>query len=149
MEKKPQDPRPPDEIVQPAKEEAIPALVEFTTTQAWEAGFDDERIRGIGLAVDEALRNILEFARFDGDGEIRVSISTHDSGAMIIHIVDNGAPFNMLLAGTFPEVEKALESDPMPSTKVMKKAIKNIEYIRGTNKNMLIFTVSPLGKVRV
>lgn len=144
MEKKGDDTRPTYEITRRAQEDAIPALVEFATAHAWEAGFDDERVRGIGSAVEEALRNILKFACPEGKGEIGLSISTHDSGSLIIHIVDTGAPFNMLLAGTFPEIEAVAGPGPVPSTKVMKKAIKNIEYIRGTNKNMLIFTVSPL-----
>ena len=55
----------------------------------------------------------------------------------------------MLLASTFPEIDDPEGSGPAPSTKFMKKAIKNIEYIRGTDKNMLIFTVSPLGRVKV
>ena len=75
MERNAQDTRPPDEITQPAKEDAIPALVEFTAAQAWEAGFDDERVRDIGVAVEEALRNILKFACPDGKGEIRISCS--------------------------------------------------------------------------
>lgn len=149
MERNAQDTRPPDEITQPAEEDAIPALVEFTATQAWEAGFDDERVRGIGVAVEEALRNILKFACPDGKGEIRISCLVHDSGSLIIHIVDTGVPFNMLLASTFPEIDDPEGSRPVPSTKFMKKAIKNIEYIRGTDKNMLIFTVSPLGRVKV
>jgi anti-sigma regulatory factor (Ser/Thr protein kinase) len=137
---------PPDEIAKPAVADAIPALVEFVSHHAWEAGFGDERVRNIGLATEEALRNILSFACPGGSGEISISCSVHDSGSLIIHIMDTGVPFNMLLAGTFPEIDNVAETEKAPSTRVMKRVIKNIEYIRGRDKNTLIFTISPLSK---
>jgi anti-sigma regulatory factor (Ser/Thr protein kinase) len=132
-----------DEITQPALAEAIPTLVEFVSTHAWEAGFEDERIREIGLAVEEALQNIVSFACADGQGEIRISCTVHDSGALLIDIVDTGAPFNMLLVDTFPETEDFFEPGKAPSTKIMKQAIKNIEYRRGSGRNTLVFTITP------
>jgi anti-sigma regulatory factor (Ser/Thr protein kinase) len=132
-----------DEITQPALADAIPTLVEFVSTHAWEAGFEDERIREIGLAVEEALQNIVSFACADGTGEIRITCDVRDSGALIIEIVDTGAPFNMLLVGTFPEAEDFFEPGKAPSTKIMKKAIKDIEYRRGSDRNTLVFTVTP------
>jgi anti-sigma regulatory factor (Ser/Thr protein kinase) len=132
-----------DEMIKPALVDAVPALVEFVSTHAWEAGFEDERIREIGRAVEEALQNIVTFACPDGAGEIRMSCDVHDSGALIITIVDTGKPLNMLLAGTFPETEDFFEPGKAPSTKIMKKAIKNIEYRRGSDRNTLVFTITP------
>jgi anti-sigma regulatory factor (Ser/Thr protein kinase) len=132
-----------DEITQPALADAIPTLVEFVSTHAWEAGFGDERIREIGLAVEEALQNIVSFACADGQGEIRINCTVHDSGALLIDIVDTGAPFNMLLVDTFPETKDFFEPEKSPSTKIMKKVIKNIEYRRGSNRNTLVFTITP------
>jgi serine/threonine-protein kinase RsbW len=132
-----------DEMIKPALVDAVPALVEFVSTHAWEAGFGDERIREIGRAVEEALQNIVRFACPDGAGEIRMSCDVHDSGALIITIVDTGKPFNMLLAGTFPEAEDFFEPGKTPSTRIMKKVIKNIEYRRGSDRNTLVFTIDP------
>jgi anti-sigma regulatory factor (Ser/Thr protein kinase) len=133
----------PDEITKPALADAIPTLVEFASTHAWEAGFADEKIREISFAVEEALRNIVTFACADGTGEIRMSCEVHDSGALIITIVDTGAPFNMLLAGTFPEAKDFFEPGKEPSTRVIKKTIHNIEYRRGSDRNTLVFTIPP------
>jgi anti-sigma regulatory factor (Ser/Thr protein kinase) len=133
----------PNEIAQPALADAIPNLVEFVSTHVWEAGFEDKRIQEIGGAVEEALRNIVGFACPDGAGEIRISCTVHDSGALLINIVDTGVPFNMLLVDTFPETEDFFKPGKAPSTKIMKKAIKNIEYRRGSDRNTLVFTVSP------
>ena len=136
----------PNEIVQPALADAIPTLVEFVSAHAWEAGFEDTRIQEIGGAVEEALRNIVNFACPDGAGEICISCTVHDSGALLINIVDTGAPFNMLLVDTFPETEDFFKPGEAPSIRVMKRAIKNIEYRRGSDRNTLVFTVSPDSK---
>lgn len=133
----------PDEITRPALADSIPTLVEFVSTHAWEAGFEDERIREIGLAVEEALHNIVNFACTDGKGEIRITCTVHEGGALLIDIIDTGAPFNMLLVGTFPEAEDFFEPGKVPSTKVLKKVIKNIEYRRGSDRNTLVFTITP------
>jgi anti-sigma regulatory factor (Ser/Thr protein kinase) len=135
--------RVPDEITKQALADEIPDLVTFVSTHAWEAGFADERIREIGRAVEEALRNIVQFSCADGTGEISISCEVHDSGALIITIVDTGKPLNMLLVGTFPETEDFFEPGKAPSTTVIKQAIKNIEYRRGSDRNILVFTITP------
>jgi anti-sigma regulatory factor (Ser/Thr protein kinase) len=141
MKRRPEDALP-DEITKPALADAIPALVTFVSTHAWEAGFEDERIQEIKGAVEEALQNIVRFSCVDGTGQIRITCDVHDSGALIITIVDTGKPFNMLLVGTFPETEDFFEPGKTPSTKVMKKVIKNIEYRRGADRNTLVFTIT-------
>ena len=142
MKRRPED-AVPEEITKLALVDAIPDLITFVSTHAWEAGFEDERIREIEGAVEEALQNIVRFACADGTGEIRIACDVHDSGALIITIVDTGKPFNMLLANTFPEAEDFFEPGKAPSTRVMKKAIKNIEYRRGSDSNTLVFTITP------
>ncbi|MCX5815561.1 MAG: ATP-binding protein [Proteobacteria bacterium] len=130
-----------DEITKPARSDVIPALVEFVSNHAWEAGFDDEKIRQINLAVEEALGNIVRFACCEGKSEITISCNVHESGAIIINIIDTGAPFNMLIASSFPEAGDFAKPGQIPSTKMMKKGIGNIEYRRAASRNMLIFTV--------
>jgi anti-sigma regulatory factor (Ser/Thr protein kinase) len=138
------DEKEPDKIVRPATPDSVPALVEFVSAQAFEVGMDDEKVKAIGLAIQEVAHNIIEFACPEGKGEITISCEVVDSGAILVHVWDTGKPFNMLLAGTFPEVEEISRHEKMPSTKMLKKAVKNIEYIRGTNKNILILTIPPI-----
>lgn len=143
MERKLEDEAQPDEIVKPANTDSITALIDFVSVRVQEAGFEDDKIKGIGLAVEEALQNIINFSCPDGKGEIRITFNIHDSGTLLIEIVDSGIPFNMLLAGTFSELDDFFEPGKAPSNKIMKKAIKNIEYRRGTDRNTLLFTVPP------
>jgi hypothetical protein len=141
--KKSLDEKEPDKIIRPAIPDSIPSLVEFVSTQAFEAGMEDEKVQALGLAIQEVVQNIIEFACPDGKGEIIITCEFIDSGALLIHIWDTGVPFNMLLAGTFPEVEAIAKHEKIPPTKMLKRAVKNIEYIRGTNKNILILTIPP------
>lgn len=134
----------PDKIVQPASRASIPSLVDFVTNHVIEAGMEEQQVRALGAAINEVAENIIEHACIDGKGEISISCEIVDSGALLIHIWDTGRPFNMLLAGTFPEVEDIAEHEKIPSTKLLKKAMKNIEYIRGTDKNILILTMPPI-----
>jgi anti-sigma regulatory factor (Ser/Thr protein kinase) len=132
----------PDMIVEPARTEAVPALLEFVCSHAWEAGFGDERIQGIRVAVEEAIGNIIHFACCDGPAEIRISCSVNDMGALSINVVDTGKPFNMLAATSFPETQDFAEPGQPLSTRLIKKAIKNIEYRRDADRNILILVVS-------
>jgi anti-sigma regulatory factor (Ser/Thr protein kinase) len=132
----------PEEITVSARADSVAALIEFVSTHAWECGFQDEAINKINLAVKEALDNILYFACSNGEGEIRIVCSIHNSGALQINIADTGKPFNVLLSGTFPEADDFTEPGRKPSTKVMKKVIKNVEYRREIDRNVLIFIVS-------
>jgi anti-sigma regulatory factor (Ser/Thr protein kinase) len=134
------------EMARPALPDSIAPLTEFVVTHAREAGFDNGRVGGIGLATEEALLNIIRFACPKGTEEIRISCTFHDSGSLLVNIVDTGVPFNMLLAGTFSEIDDFFEPGKEPSTKVMKKEIKNIEYRRGTTVNTLVFTISPIAR---
>ncbi len=143
MEKKLESEVQTDEIVKPANIDSIPNLIDFVSVRVREAGFEDDKIKGIGLAVEEALQNITNFSCPDGKGEIRITFNIHDSGTLLIEIIDSGKPFNMLLAGTFSELDDFYEPGKVPSNKMMKKAIKNIEYRRGSDRNTLLFTVPP------
>ncbi len=148
MEKPPEHEATAVEIARPALPDSIGTLVEFVVAQARHAAFDEQRVQGIGRAAEEALLNIIRFACPKGTEEIRITCTFHDSGSLIVNIVDMGIPFNMLLADTFSETEDFFESGEKPSTKIMKKEIKNIEYRRGSNINTLVFTISPITRQR-
>lgn len=133
---------PPDTIVRPAEPGSIPDLIEFVREMARECCYRDDTIRDLGLATEEVADNIIRFACRKKSGEIAIACTVHDNGALFITITDTGEPFNMLLAGTFPEADDFFGPGEKPSTKIMKKAAKNIEYKRNADKNILILTVS-------
>lgn len=132
----------PDAIVRPAREDSIADLVEFVRNMAMECGYRDDTVENLGRATEEVAVNIIRFACRDRQAEIGISCAIHDNGALYITFTDTGAPFNMLLAGTFPEADDFFDTADKPSTKIMKKAARNIEYKRNADTNILIFAVS-------
>lgn len=141
--KKPLDDESRREFIAAAKQESISDLIDFVTSYAEEMVFDDKRIEQIRLALEEALGNIVRFACPKGNETIRMSCDAHEMGALLLDIVDSGEPYNMLVISTFAEVA-AHSDDPtsLPSTKVMKRYLKNIEYRRdGENKTNILACV--------
>jgi anti-sigma regulatory factor (Ser/Thr protein kinase) len=131
-----------DIITRPAEEASIPDLAAFVRSMATECGYRDETIEDLGRAIEEAALNIIRFACRDRQAEISIACLIHENGALYITVTDTGEPFNMLLAGTFPEADDFFAAGEKPSTKIMKRAARNIEYKRTANKNILILTVS-------
>lgn len=130
------------ETSHPAHEDSVPYLIEFVSEHAKNLGFPDQKVREIDLSLREALSNILRFSCGDGHYELRIVCSLDNAGRFVLIISDNGEPFNMLLeSDPFLTPDAALASDQKPSTKIMKRLIKNIEYKRFENKNVLTFTV--------
>ena len=68
--KKSIDEKEPDKIVRPAIIDSVTSFVEFVTAQAFELGMEDEKVKNIGLAIQEVVQNIIEFACPEGKGEI-------------------------------------------------------------------------------
>jgi anti-sigma regulatory factor (Ser/Thr protein kinase) len=133
------------EITVTARLESIPYLVDFVSSYAREMAFEDGRIEQICRALEETLGNIVRFACPEGCEEIKITCNAHEMGALVVDIVDSGRPFNMLVMSTFPEIAgESADSAAIPSTKTMKKVVKNIEYRRdGDNKtNILAWIVS-------
>jgi serine/threonine-protein kinase RsbW len=71
----------------------------FIASAARDAGFTDDAIASIELAVDEACTNIIKHAyRYDAAGRIRISVSRQSPAAgparFVITIIDNGRRFD-------------------------------------------------------
>jgi anti-sigma regulatory factor (Ser/Thr protein kinase) len=130
-------------VTAPAKAESVPILTDFVSTYAGEMMFDDKRIGEVKAALEEALDNIIRFACPTGSEEITITCSAHEMGAMLLDIVDTGVPFNMLVMSTFPETTDFAPAEQVPSTRKIKKYIKNIEYRRDgeAKKNILVLVV--------
>jgi len=128
------------EIKKPAKIDALPLLMDFVKDQIGMMQFTDERKTDICLAVEEALKNILYHGRCLENTEINITFKLDNFGRFLIIITDHGAPFNMLLSDVLPGEEKTSGV----STKIIKKVIKDLEYKRFENMNILTFTIPNL-----
>lgn len=134
----------PNEIKQPARADAIRILAEFVCSHAREIGFEDGKIREMGVAMEETLGNIVRFACADGTREISIRCTEHEMGPLVINIRDSGVPFNMLVATSFPQTADFVDPGQALSTSKMKRTFKNIEYRRDSEngRNILVCIVS-------
>ncbi len=128
------------QIKKPATTEALPSLMDFVKEQIGMMQFSDEKKADICLAVEEALKNILYYGRCLENTEIDITFKLDNFGRFLIIITDSGAPFNMLLSDVLPGEEKTADV----STKIIKRVIKDLEYKRFENKNILTFTIPNL-----
>ena len=81
-----------EEITVRAAGESIPRLVEFVSAYAREMAFTEERVGRIASALEEALGNIVRFACPSGAEEITVTCRAHETGAIVVNIIDTGEP---------------------------------------------------------
>ncbi len=126
-------------VTEPIKGETAKKLGQFVSGYAEEVHFKPEEVTAIGLAMEEAVGNIIRWAYGGGDsGEIAVSCSVDDNGNIFVTIEDWGEPFNMPLADAFPDVWDPDKSQERPSMKLIKKAFKNVEYKRDQARNILV-----------
>lgn len=133
------------EIKKPAIVDSMPSLMDFVKDQILNMQLTDERKQDICRAVEEALINILYYGSSLENTEINITFKLDNFGRFMIVITDYGAPFNMLIKDAFSDEEVLSKKDIPPfSTKVIKKAIKDLEYKRIENMNILTFTIPNL-----
>ena len=78
----------------PGQLSSLSAVTDFFTRAGRHAGFDDQSIYDIQLAVDEAFSNIIEYA-YDGGSDQPIECTyqiSNDSVTMTLH--DYGTPFD-------------------------------------------------------
>ncbi len=132
------------EISRAALVASVPELVEFVSSVERKEGFSDERIEEVGVALREALTNIVGEAGRDPGGDITVTCKHDYWGKLVVVITDRGEPFNILLADVvFQGEETPVDEGRRASARLIKKMIDNIEQKRVDETNVLTFTVSP------
>jgi anti-sigma regulatory factor (Ser/Thr protein kinase) len=143
--RKPLDEKISREIAMPARPESVSPLRDFVCSHLRDMAFEEKRVEQVSLALAEAIDNILRFACSKGNEEIKIVCDPHEMGALLVNIIDTGEPFNMLVLSTFPEVAaESSKGEAIPSTKVMKRAIRDVEYRRdgASRTNILAWVVS-------
>ncbi|MBA4418201.1 MAG: hypothetical protein C0392_09880 [Syntrophus sp. (in: bacteria)] len=122
--------------------DTIPLFIQFVSSCGKEHGQSANRIREIESAVYEALDNMIRFMHQEGELEVTITGKADERGRLILEISDGGKPFNMLLGGD-SFISGSLPEQERPSVRVMKKLIRNVDYIRHEGRNCLTLTVMP------
>ncbi len=122
--------------------ESVPLVKTFVAEKVVEHGLTGERASQISMAAEEAVRNIVQHAYAGHPGEIAITCKSDNAGRLVITTTDYADAFNIFLA-TDPLMSDSYRSSTgeRPSMAVMKRFIKNIEYKRYENMNILVFTI--------
>jgi serine/threonine-protein kinase RsbW len=92
----------------PARFESLESIGELTVQAAKEAGFDENAIYEVQLAVDEAATNIIEHAYGgEGRGDILISYEVAPE-TLLFRLHDHGKPFDPKLVKN-PQMHLKLE----------------------------------------
>ena len=121
--------------------ESISDIAEHVQTELIRLGFDSQRLMKVNLAIEEITVNIINHAYGDGvRGNIDVSIEKTDS-QVIIHIFDEGMPFNPLEAKA-PDVNASVAERPVGGLGIFmaKNLVDGITYERTGTRNHLRVT---------
>ena len=95
------------QIKLPSHTDYLDVIREFISKLAHDAGFDEENIHKIALAIDEACTNVIRHAYDQGD-EHYVEVEAHvDGEALTIKVSDSGKGFDPDSIET-PNIEKLM-----------------------------------------
>lgn len=123
----------------PATLSNLRKFVELVSKCAEDQGLNSEKVTDIGVATEEALVNICNYAYQGEIGEVKVTCMLDDENRFIVEIEDKGVPFDV----------KALENPNLTldiherevgglGVFIIKKLMDEVKYRREGDKNILI-----------
>jgi anti-sigma regulatory factor (Ser/Thr protein kinase) len=122
----------------PADINNLREFVEFVSSCAEGQGISPGRITEIGVATEEVLVNICNYAYQDQIGDVKVSCILDDESRFIIEIEDAGIPFDVLSIGE-PDLIDDIDERQVGGLGVfiIKELVEDVQYRREDNKNIL------------
>ncbi|MBW2580122.1 MAG: ATP-binding protein [Deltaproteobacteria bacterium] len=126
------------ELKLPADINNLRDFVEFVSSCAEGQGISPGRITEIGVATEEVLVNICNYAYQDQVGDVKVSCILDDESRFIIEIEDAGIPFDVLSIGE-PDLIDDIDERQVGGLGVfiIKELVEDVQYRREDNKNIL------------
>ena len=122
----------------PAEISNLRDFVEFVSSCAEGQGISPGRITEIGVATEEVLVNICNYAYQDQVGDVKVSCILDDESRFINEIEDAGIPFDVLSIGE-PDLIDDIDERQVGGLGVfiIKELVEDVQYRREDNKNIL------------
>lgn len=134
----------PEEIRAPARLDNLYPLLEFVTSCAKRNGAGEERLREIELALEELLVNIFNYAYPDREGDVLIRCRRTDGGKLLVEIVDDGIPFDILQRAE-PDLDAAIDERSIGGLGIffVRRLVQEIGYRREGAKNILTLVIDP------
>jgi serine/threonine-protein kinase RsbW len=126
------------ELELPAELSNLRKFVELVSKCAEDLGFNPEKITDIGVATEEALVNICNYAYQGKTGEVKVSCMLDDENHFIIEIEDRGIPFDLKVLDD-PNLSHDINEREVGGLGVfiIKELMEDVQYWREDDKNIL------------
>lgn len=122
----------------PAEINSLRKFIELVSKCAEEQGFSPDRITEIGVATEEALVNVCNYAYQDGNGDVKVSCILDDENRFVIEVEDAGIPFDVLSIGEPDLIDDIAERKVGGlGVFIIKELVEDVQYRREDNKNIL------------
>ena len=122
----------------PAKLSNLRKFVEMVSKCAEDLGLNSEKITDIGVATEEALVNICNYAYQGKIGEVVVTCMLDDEHRFIIEIEDRGIPFDVKVLED-PDLTPDIDQRQVGGLGVfiIKELMGEVKYRRENDKNIL------------
>jgi anti-sigma regulatory factor (Ser/Thr protein kinase) len=123
----------------PAKLSNLRKFVELVSKCAEDQGLDSEKVTDIGVATEEALVNICNYAYQGKSGEVKVTCLLDDENRFIVEIEDRGIPFDVKVLES-PNLTPDINEREVGGLGVfiIKELMDEVQYRREGDKNILI-----------
>ena len=126
------------ELKLPAEISNLRKFIELVSRCAEEQGFSPDRRTEIGVATEEALVNVCNYAYQGGNGDVKVSCILDDENRFVIEIEDAGIPFDVLSIGE-PDLINDIDQRKVGGLGVfiIRELVEDVQYRREDDKNVL------------
>ena len=123
----------------PAKLSNLRKFIDLVLKCAEDLGLNSEKVTDIGVATEEALVNICNYAYQGKIGEVKVTCMVDDENRFIIEIEDRGIPFDAKLLED-PNLTPDIDQRQVGGLGVfiIKELMDDVQYRREEDKNILI-----------
>lgn len=124
-----------------AQAEHIPAITEFVTEHAEQAGLNPKILMQLDLVVEEVVVNICNYAYEEPGGDIVVRVCSDDK-KFVLEFEDGGRAFDPLAVGD-PDLTSELEERDIGGLGIffIKRLTDEVSYRRVNNRNILALSI--------
>lgn len=127
----------------PAKLENLEPIMAFVSGFLKENGLPENRIQEVGLATEEALVNIFNYAYPEQKpGDVEVWCRAEEQGRLIVEFHDRGIPFDVTALAA-PDLDASLPDRKVGGLGIflIRKMVDEVRYRREEDRNVLTFVL--------
>ena len=113
-------------------EQANSVLQEIVESESWLPDFAFY----MGLIIEELLLNVVSYAKFESDPDIRLSLASDDDGAVLV-LSDNGTEFDPFQSVAEPDLDAPVSERAVGGLGVyfVEQIADDVEYNRENGRN--------------